>query len=113
MPRPYTLTMPGEDHLFGVTDEQLTALVAGGKDKSFDYFVGYGGVFLGFLPLTVPTIASMFKTGQIGASEAVYLIVALICFVMSVAKFLEHRKNHVDMTALEAKIRAGQKSTFS
>lgn len=109
MPRGYNLTMPEDDNLFAIKEEQLQTLVAGGRSTALDWGLFSLGVWVGFVPQTAEVVKALYNKMPITGLELAGLCLEIVFFVFSMLKLLEHRGRKADVSILEQKIRSGQK----
>lgn len=104
-----TLTVPTEDVRHTVTDEQLDALCRGGKDMSLEWCLLFLGAGFGFLQNLAAVAAGLIKGSQSPASDVVFAMLCVGCFVGAAAKYSEHRKRDGDIDKLKRRIIDGKR----
>jgi hypothetical protein len=108
-PRGYSLTMPDDDDIYGVKEEQLTQLVTAGRSLSLEISLLCAGAILGYAPSVYDTVVAFNSKAGMSTQQAFLAVFYVALVVLAVAKYFEHRNTKAKIDVLEQKIRSGQK----
>lgn len=109
MPRGYVLTVPEDDNMYMVKEEQLATLVSGGRSAALDWGLFALGVGLGFAPQAASSAKALWDGKALDFWNTLGLCGVVAFIVFAVVKLQQHRLVKSDTTTLAAKIQAGQK----
>lgn len=109
MPRGFTLTMPEDDDIYGVKEDQLNELVTGGRSWSLELALACGGVAFGYIPSAIDTAQKIAKSEPVTWWDIGFISVFVALIVVAALKGHDHKKSASSISTLKTKITSGQK----